>query len=146
MSWWARADDPDVLFVFFEDLKEDLERETRRIARFLGYSPEQPDWAERVAVAVEHSSYAFMAAHRQQFDEHLTRAARNGAMGLPAEAGAATSKVRQGQVGSSKHVVSAALRMKLARRWSEVVAPALGFENYQELLHCHRGRVREETP
>lgn len=145
VSWWARLDDPGVLFVFFEDLKEDLDRETRRIARFLGYSPEQPDWEERIKAAVAHSSYSFMSAHWRQFDEHLTRAARNGPMGLPTEAGAETSKVRQGKVGGSKHAVSGALKKELAQRWKEVVTPALGFQNYQELLQSHRERVRKET-
>lgn len=142
VSWWAHADDPDVCFVFFEDLKEDLDRETRRVAQFLGFAPSDPDWEERIAVAVRHSSFDYMAAHRQQFDEHLTRAARNPAMGLPPEAGAQTTKVRQGAVGGARAVLSDGLRAELQRRWGEVVTPALGFKSYEQLLQHHRERVR----
>ena len=144
VSWWARVDNPDVCFVLFEDLKEDLERETRRVARFLGFSPDDPDWVERIAVAVKHSSFDYMAAHRTQFDEHLTRAARNGPMGLPPEAGAQTTKVRQGTVGGARAVLSDGLRAELQRRWEEVVTPALGFKSYGELLQHHRDRVRKK--
>lgn len=145
VSWWAHVDDPDVCFVAFEDMKEDLGREVRRLARFLGYSPEQPDWEERIAVAVEHSSHAFMAANRHKFDENLTRAARNGPMGLPPEAGAGTSKVQAkgGKVGASREALSPELRAELERRWAEVVTPALGFTTYEELRSAHRQRVGE---
>jgi hypothetical protein len=142
VSWMGHVDDPNVCFVFFEDMKEDLERESRRLARFLGYSPEQPDWEERISVAVQHASYGYMVAHVGQFDENITRAARNGPMGLPPEAGAGTSKVKEGKVGGSRCALSPKLREELQRRWEEVVTPALGFGSYEELLQHHRRRVR----
>lgn len=37
VSWVRHLDDPDVLVVFFEDLKEDLPAHVRRIAAFMGY-------------------------------------------------------------------------------------------------------------
>ena len=36
MTYWALRDQPNVLFVHYNDLKADLEKEVRRIARFLG--------------------------------------------------------------------------------------------------------------
>lgn len=35
ISWYERRQDPNVLFVFFEDLLEDLELQIRRVARFV---------------------------------------------------------------------------------------------------------------
>jgi hypothetical protein len=35
ISWYQRRNDPDVLFVCFEDLLDDLEGQVRRIARFV---------------------------------------------------------------------------------------------------------------
>lgn len=34
-SWYMRKDDPNVLILFFEDLKEDLKSQVERIARFV---------------------------------------------------------------------------------------------------------------
>ena len=33
---WDRRDHPNLLFIFYEDLKEDIEREVRKIDTFLG--------------------------------------------------------------------------------------------------------------
>jgi hypothetical protein len=70
-----------VLWVFYEDLKEDLEREVARIANFMGVP------LDRVPVATQHSTFAFMQAHGRQFDEHLSKTARNVACGLAPDAG-----------------------------------------------------------
>ena len=38
LSWWAHRDDDNVLFITFEDLKQDPESMVARIATFMGYS------------------------------------------------------------------------------------------------------------
>jgi len=43
-SWWAVRDRPNVLFVHFNDLLEDLEGESRRIASFLGQPVSNDQW------------------------------------------------------------------------------------------------------
>jgi aryl sulfotransferase len=40
-TYWSLRDQPNVLFVHYDDLKADLEKEVRRIARFLGVSIEE---------------------------------------------------------------------------------------------------------
>lgn len=35
LSWYHRRHDQDVLFLFFEDLKENLQREVEKVARFM---------------------------------------------------------------------------------------------------------------
>lgn len=35
ISWYQHRNDPNVLFVCFEDLKEDLETQVRRVAEFM---------------------------------------------------------------------------------------------------------------
>jgi hypothetical protein len=39
VSWYERRSDPDVLLVFFEDLKDDLPAHVHRIANFMGFTP-----------------------------------------------------------------------------------------------------------
>ena len=134
----------DVLLVCFEDLKHDLEAQVRRIAAFLGYAPGTADFEERVRVATDHSTMAFMKAHAEKFDEHLTKQARNGVCGLPPDAGKDNSKLRQGNVGGSQEAMTAELKAALQKKWDEVVTPALGLCTYAELLVWHRERQEKD--
>jgi aryl sulfotransferase len=43
-SWWPRRDEPNVLFVHYNDLKADLDGEMRRIASFLGIDIAVEQW------------------------------------------------------------------------------------------------------
>ena len=137
ISWYERRSDADVMFVFFEDLKEDLAGEVRRIARFVLHM-DRPDetLVQRVA---ETSSFAFMKAHESQFDEHFTKYHRNEACGLPAydeETGnsqSGGSKIANGRVGSGKDVLPPDLIHKIDRKWLEIVSPITGCATYEDL-------------
>ena len=95
-SWWAHHEDKNVLWLFFEDLKEDLAREVKKIAQFLDIGK---DDAELQALAVEHSSFQFMSSHPSHFDEHVSKQKRNSVMGISPTAGMNQGKVRKGNVG-----------------------------------------------
>ncbi|KAI0154671.1 P-loop containing nucleoside triphosphate hydrolase protein [Xylariaceae sp. FL1272] len=59
-SWWERRDQPNVLFVHFNDLKKDLDGEMRRVAKFL----EIPELSgNEWTAAVEHCTFDWMKAH-----------------------------------------------------------------------------------
>ena len=47
-SFWTHRNEPNVLFVHFDDLKEDLDGEMRRVATFLGLTVDEPTWLELV--------------------------------------------------------------------------------------------------
>ena len=36
LDWWSEKDNPNVCFFFYEDMKADIHKETRRVAKFLG--------------------------------------------------------------------------------------------------------------
>ena len=36
LDWWTEKDNPNVCFFFYEDMKADIDKETRRVAKFLG--------------------------------------------------------------------------------------------------------------
>ena len=36
LDWWTEKDNPNVCFLYYEDMKEDITKETRRVAEFLG--------------------------------------------------------------------------------------------------------------
>lgn len=113
LSWWPHRNDPHVLWVHFEDLKEDLKAnvtigstrnlehppslaswlshrqfylahsvfclkpQVRRVANFIGVAADD----QTIATAVTQSSYGFMSANSDKFNERLSKASRNIACG-----------------------------------------------------------------
>lgn len=134
LSWWQQRENPGVLWLFYEDLKEDLPREVLRIADFMGYPP-GADRDARVAVATRHATFSFMKEHASHFDEKLSKLARNAACGLRPEAGlqGTSGKVNKGEVGAGRASLSTALTVDIDHQWLEVVTPATGFRSYDEL-------------
>jgi hypothetical protein len=63
-GWWAHRDDPNVLFLTYEELTRDLEGCLRRIMAFcnLEVAP------GRLPVILERCTFAFMKQHEAQFD------------------------------------------------------------------------------
>jgi aryl sulfotransferase len=57
-GWWNIRHLPNVLLVHFNDLKADMEREIRRIARFLGIEVPESKWPR----ILEHCSFDYMRA------------------------------------------------------------------------------------
>ncbi|KAJ8599579.1 hypothetical protein CTAYLR_004680 [Chrysophaeum taylorii] len=124
----ARANPDRVLLVAFEDLKNDLRAEIRRIALFLGI----PDngLVDRVH---DLSSYAYMSQHQRQFDDGFVFRRLKKQIGLPEDAEHKASKVRKGAVGGRKDLPPAVLEM-LDTRWRNTVLPALGTPTYDDFL------------
>eukprot|EP00529_Nitzschia_sp_RCC80_P029127 CAMPEP_0113472338 /NCGR_PEP_ID=MMETSP0014_2-20120614/17462_1 /TAXON_ID=2857 /ORGANISM="Nitzschia sp." /LENGTH=332 /DNA_ID=CAMNT_0000365041 /DNA_START=135 /DNA_END=1130 /DNA_ORIENTATION=- /assembly_acc=CAM_ASM_000159 len=130
VSWYKRLlqqtqndtyDEGHVMFVCFEDLKDDLERQVRRVARFISTDKFDFDQPDIIKIAVEKSSYEFMKEHSYHFDEKLSKLSRNEACGLPKDAGMKKGKIA---TGTSKHgslVLSENIKNKIERKWKEVV-------------------------
>jgi hypothetical protein len=66
-GWWERARSPNVLFLFFEDMKRDLPAVVRRVAEFLGVRPLSESELARV---VEKCGFAYMQEHQDNFEMH----------------------------------------------------------------------------
>jgi hypothetical protein len=66
-GWWTRARSPNVLFVFFEDMKRDLSAVVRQVADFLGVKPLSDAELARV---VEKCGFAYMQEHQDNFEMH----------------------------------------------------------------------------
>ena len=117
-SWWPHRGDPDVLWVHFEDMKEDLPAVVAQVAEFLEVGAGDADLQAQV---VRQASLEFMKAHREKFDEHPMKAKRNEACGLPLSAGRDSAKVREGRVGSGE-ALPADVRAELDTRWAQIEA------------------------
>jgi hypothetical protein len=89
-GWWAHRDDPNVLFLHYEDLAHDLAGSLHRIANFCGLDVDP----ERFGGILERCGFAFMKAHEARFDPLL---------GMLWERGTRpNAHLRDGQVGGWK--------------------------------------------
>jgi Sulfotransferase domain len=136
VSWYENRhgdDSSKVLFVFFEDLLENLECQVSRIAKFLSNEHHNFDTDEVLRHTVSHSTFSFMRRNEKHFDEKLTKLARNEICGLPKDAGMTKSKIAVGKSGVGRATLSDSIRCKIQAKWDEVVFPVTGCSNYSEL-------------
>jgi hypothetical protein len=66
-GWWERSTAPNVLFVFFEDMKRDLPAIVRRVAQFMGMAPLDD---RELGLVVEKCGFAYMQRHQDHFEMH----------------------------------------------------------------------------
>lgn len=125
-SWLRQRDNPDVLLLTFEEMKEDLRGVVERVAGFIGIEDE-----EAIDSAVEHSSFEFMSTHRAPFSEAWTRNHAARILGIPVESEA--SKVRQGTVGQNRQELSTSTRQRLDEIWKQTIASEFGYISYEQL-------------
>jgi hypothetical protein len=65
-GWWRRAQQqPNVLFLYFEQMKQDLPGTIRRVADFLGVAPLTADEVARIA---EKTGFAYMQKYKDAFE------------------------------------------------------------------------------
>jgi hypothetical protein len=103
-SGWALRDRPNVLFLTYEEMKQDLGRTVDRIAALMGVALTAD---EREAV-VHRSSYEYMKAHGRQFDT----------IGLsPPWATPQGAMVRRGRSGVADELLSAADQQRIDDYW-----------------------------
>ena len=81
VSWWPHRNDPNVLLLFFEDLKEDLGSAVRAVAEFMGVTDEG-----HIQVALERSTFSFMKQHEDRFADQFVKKVLSEALGLPKDA------------------------------------------------------------
>ena len=132
VSWWPHRHDVDVLYLLYEDVVADLEGTVRRVADFIGVAADEA----RLALATRQAGLDFMRAHPVPWEDRLLRRARNGAMGLPVDAG--SSKVREGSTVGRERTVGPRVREAWAERWRRVVEPVTGCADYAALREKRR--------
>ena len=127
-SWWPHRNDPNVLVMFYEDLKECYESSVRSIAEFMGITDEG-----HIQVALERSTFEFMKQHSDKF--RLTRFLKhcNAHFGVSETAGMEKSIVRTGTTTEGPKNISAEVRSEIQKKWESIVTPVTGCATYQEL-------------
>ncbi|XP_060236875.1 sulfotransferase 1E1 [Meriones unguiculatus] len=105
-SWWEKSKNPRVLFMFYEDMKEDIRREVTKLIEFLGKKPS----AELVDKIIQHTSFQEMknnpSTNYTMMPEHMLNQKVSPFM-------------RKGITGDWKNHFSAALRKRFDEHYEE---------------------------
>lgn len=127
VSWWQVREQSDVLILCYEDMKDNLCANVKKIAAVMSIELD----AQLQAIVLEHSSLEFMRRHSAQFDDHLIRQTRDTACGLPP--GGVSNKVNRGQVGNYATALEPQLIDELDEIWAQRVYPHLEIKSYSDL-------------
>ena len=137
-SWWPHRNEPNVLLLFFEELKEDLDSAVHAVAEFMGITDEG-----RIRVAVEMSTFPFMKQHEDKFNDQLIlKIFQKEAHGSPKDAGITCSKIRVGSSSEGQNILPEDIKREIQEKWETVVAPVTGCATYREL---HRAWKEEKS-
>lgn len=126
-SWWEHRYAPNVLVLSYEEMKDDLRDTVRTVAQFIGCP-----WDDALLDTIVHqSSIEFMLAHREKFDDHLVRQARDAACDLPP--GGTSAKVRNGRVGDSRLELPRDISEELDAIWRRTIGSDFGHRSFDSL-------------
>jgi hypothetical protein len=100
-SWWPHRNDPNVLFLRYEEVILDLPGAVRQVATFCGLPLDE----EKLARVVERCSVSFMKQHSAKFDLRLAQLSN-------------TSRefIRKGTAGEGREMLTPAQQAWIARR------------------------------
>ena len=129
VSWWPHREDPNMLPVFYEDLKESYETSVRSIAKFMNVHDEAS-----IQAALQKSTFDYMKQNSYHFDQKRIKQSDNEAVfQLSEDAGVAKSNIRTGTTTEGPKMMSAQLHAEMQQKWEEIVTPVTGCSTYQEL-------------
>ena len=139
-SWWPHRNDPNVLLVFYEDLKECYESCVRSVAEFMGIKDEGS-----IQVALERGTFEFMKQHSDKFGMFITHIYCGSIrVAVPETAvGMGKSRVRTGSATEGLEMLSAEVRSEIQKKWEAVVTPVTGCATYSELRAAWKKEKKE---
>jgi hypothetical protein len=110
-GWWRHRNDPNVLFLRYEDLLDDLEGGIRKIIAFCGFEIAP----ERMPTILGRCRLTFMKKHESQFDPVTGAAWEQGAHGR--------AFLRTGRAGDGKDQLSPEQAARFDRAFEKLLAP-----------------------
>jgi aryl sulfotransferase len=106
-SWWPHRNDPNVLFLRYEEVIADLPRAVRQVSSFCGVPVSEQDLPR----IVERCSFDFMKRHTQKFDPRLHQVSTE-----------VRDFIRKGIEGDGQDAFTREQNRRLARRLQELSA------------------------
>ena len=129
LGWWEHRHDEGVLFLFFDDLKEDHMRCVRRIAKFIGVDCDE----ETFARVVHTTTHAEMARHSSKFDLHnlVPFWAKMYGDDPPSEFNGRVRKDGGRSGGGQK--LPREVQERIDLEWYDIITAKLGFRDLKEM-------------
>lgn len=135
-SWYPKRNDPNVLFLFYEDIIQDYRLSVECIANFVGLATGDEKLRD---LAASQASIEHMQQYPQKYDEHMLKLARNEICGLERSAGlndsGSAGKVFKGGHGKGEKELALSVQEEMKKKWADVVVPVTGYKTYDELRH-----------
>jgi hypothetical protein len=125
LSWWPKRNDPNVLFLLYEDMLDDLESAVKAVASFMGSDDEAS-----ITNAVKMSTFDFMKQNQDKFASNLVSSYRNKAMGIPE--GVVCQRVATGSATKGREIMDEGTKQAVQKMWNETVTNETGFQDYSE--------------
>src|SRR5262249_21778539 len=110
-GWWPHRHDPNVLFLRYEDLLDDLEGGVRKIIAFCGFEIAP----ERMLTILGRCRFTLMKQHESQFDPVMGAAWEQGAPGK--------AFLRTGRAGDGKDQLSPEQAARFDRAFEKLLGP-----------------------
>jgi aryl sulfotransferase len=133
LSFWKVREQENVLWIFFEDMKDDLRSCVKKVGEFMGLTGGQ--LSDTVLDTVCHkASYKFMSLpeNKHHFDSHFDFDALKVQMGLEIDAVNMATKVYKGKVGGRASIPPHILA-RLDECWGKIIEVETGLGSYEEL-------------
>lgn len=129
-SWWPHRNDPNVFFVFYEDLKTDTKFILEKLAKFIGVDLNE----EELDRVVKYTSFEFMSEHEELFKGNIVELMAE-VFGCNADWQPTQHNIRKdgGQVGQGSKFVSSELKNFCQKLWKDTMEKSYGYKDYGEI-------------
>lgn len=125
LSWHARLAQADTLVMTYRSLLRDRAAAIRRLAEFCEIALDEAG----ASLVLERTGRAFMAAHRDRFDDGMICRVLEEKAGVPA----ASDSAKVQDTGSSADALPAAIAEAIDAMWAERVLPVTGHGDFDAL-------------
>ena len=125
LSWWPKRNDPNVLFLLYEDMLEDLEGAVRAVASFMNIDDEAS-----ITNAVKMSTFDFMKQNQDKFATSRISRYRNKARGIPEEI--VSDRVVTGSAVKGRNMMEECTQQDVQKQWNETITKETGFQDYNK--------------
>ncbi len=135
-SWWAMRDDPSVLVLSYELMREDLRAHVALVADFLGIEADDA----LIDLVTHQATRAFMLEHVDKFNDQMHRERAEAVGALPPGAGA--TKVTSGEPDPVRYRLPDHIEATMEDHWRDAMAAGHAIHSYDQLTEELRGRLR----
>jgi len=129
-SWWEHRNDPNIMVIFYEDLKKNLRQMIERISNFITI-PLNEDELNRVTYF---SSFEYMSEHKEKFQgESVVQIISQGANCEPWTPLCGMVRPEGGKIGEGVKHVGPLVKEVIDKFWSEQMDKKFGLKNYDDM-------------